>query len=125
VWINTNDTFIYGWVPLYHINLLGESNLVSIEFTNDSGMALLTCMNYLFTSIQDLEAVTDEQKKKDMELEYYRSIAMMQSISDDQMKKMIDTLEELRLGLIREGEESAHDVSAIEVVVEPTGQATT
>ena len=64
-------------------------------------MALLTCMNYLFTSIQDLEAVTDEQKKKDMELEYYRSIAMMQSISDDQMKKMIDTLEELRLGLIR------------------------
>lgn len=79
-------------------------------------MALLTCMNYLFTSIQDLEAVTDEQKKKDMELEYYRSIAMMQSISDDQMKKMIDTLEELRLGLIREGEESAHDVSAIEVV---------
>ncbi len=73
-------------------------------------------MNYLFTSIQDLEAVTDEQKKKDMELEYYRSIAMMQSISDDQMKKMIDTLEELRLGLIREGEESAHDVSAIEVV---------
>jgi len=86
-------------------------------------MALLTCMNYLFTSIQDLEAVTDEQKKKDMELEYYRSIAMMQSISDDQMKKMIDTLEELRLGLIREGEESAYDVSAIEVV-EPTGQAT-
>ena len=86
-------------------------------------MALLTCMNYLFTSIQDLEAVTDEQKKKDMELEYYRSIAMMQSISDDQMKKMIDTLEELRLGLIREGEKSAHDVSAIEVV-EPTGQAT-
>ena len=80
-------------------------------------------MNYLFTSIQDLEAVTDEQKKKDMELEYYRSIAMMQSISDDQMKKMIDTLEELRLGLIREGEESAYDVSAIEVV-EPTGQAT-
>lgn len=79
-------------------------------------MALLTCMNYLFTSIQDLEAVTDEQKKKDMELEYYRSIAMMQSISDDQMKKMIDTLEELRLGLIREGEETAHDVSAIEVV---------
>ena len=79
-------------------------------------MALLTCMNYLFTSIQDLDAVTDEQKKKDMELEYYRSIAMMQSISDDQMKKMIDTLEELRLGLIREGEESAHDVSAIEVV---------
>ena len=79
-------------------------------------MALLTCMNYLFTSIQDLEAVTDEQKKKDMELEYYRSIAMMQSISDDQMKKMIDTLEELRLGLIREGEESAYDVSAIEVV---------
>jgi len=73
-------------------------------------------MNYLFTSIQDLEAVTDEQKKKDMELEYYRSIAMMQSISDDQMKKMIDTLEELRLGLIREGEESAYDVSAIEVV---------
>lgn len=73
-------------------------------------------MNYLFTSIQDLDAVTDEQKKKDMELEYYRSIAMMQSISDDQMKKMIDTLEELRLGLIREGEESAHDVSAIEVV---------
>jgi len=73
-------------------------------------------MNYLFTSIQDLEAVTDEQKKKDMELEYYRSIAMMQSISDDQMKKMIDTLEELRLGLIREGEETAHDVSAIEVV---------
>ena len=63
-------------------------------------------MNYLFTSIQDLDAVTDEQKKKDMELEYYRSIAMMQSISDDQMKKMIDTLEELRLGLIREGEES-------------------
>ena len=85
-------------------------------------MAFLTCMNYLFTSIQDLEAVTDEQKKKDMELEYYRSIAMMQSISDDQMKKMIDTLEELRLGLIREGKESAHDVSAIEVVVEPTGQ---
>jgi len=124
VWINTNDTFIYGWVPLYHINLLGESNLVSIEFTNDSGMAFLTCMNYLFTSIQDLEAVTDEQKKKDMELEYYRSIAMMQSISDDQMKKMIDTLEELRLGLIREGKESAHDVSAIEVVVEPTGQVT-
>jgi len=79
-------------------------------------MALLTCMNYLFTSIQDLEDVTDEQKKKDMELEYYRSIAMMQSISDDQMKKMIDTLEELRLGLIREGEESAYDVSAIEVV---------
>jgi len=79
-------------------------------------MALLTCMNYLFTSIQDLESVTDEQKKKDMELEYYRSIAMMQSISDDQMKKMIDTLEELRLGLIREGEESAYDVSAIEVV---------
>ena len=79
-------------------------------------MALLTCMNYLFTSIQDLEAVTDEQKKKDMELEYYRSIAMMQSISDDQMKKMIDTLEELRLGLIREGEESAYDASAIEVV---------
>ena len=79
-------------------------------------MALLTCMNYLFTSIQDLDAVTDEQKKKDMELEYYRSIAMMQSISDDQMKKMIDTLEELRLGLIREGEESAYDVSAIEVV---------
>ena len=79
-------------------------------------MALLTCMNYLFTSIQDLDAVTDEQKKKDMELEYYRSIAMMQSISDDQMKKMIDTLEELRIGLIREGEESAHDVSAIEVV---------
>jgi len=73
-------------------------------------------MNYLFTSIQDLEDVTDEQKKKDMELEYYRSIAMMQSISDDQMKKMIDTLEELRLGLIREGEESAYDVSAIEVV---------
>jgi hypothetical protein len=73
-------------------------------------------MNYLFTSIQDLESVTDEQKKKDMELEYYRSIAMMQSISDDQMKKMIDTLEELRLGLIREGEESAYDVSAIEVV---------
>lgn len=73
-------------------------------------------MNYLFTSIQDLEAVTDEQKKKDMELEYYRSIAMMQSISDEQMKKMIDTLEELRLGLIREGEESAYDVSAIEVV---------
>jgi len=73
-------------------------------------------MNYLFTSIQDLDAVTDEQKKKDMELEYYRSIAMMQSISDDQMKKMIDTLEELRLGLIREGEESAHDVSAIEVI---------
>ena len=73
-------------------------------------------MNYLFTSIQDLEAVTDEQKKKDMELEYYRSIAMMQSISDDQMKKMIDTLEELRLGLIREGEESAYDVSVIEVV---------
>ena len=97
--------------------------MVSIEFTNDSGMALLTCMNYLFTSIQDLDAVTDEQKKKDMELEYYRSIAMMQSISDDQMKKMIDTLEELRLGLIREGEESAHDVSAIEVI-EPTGQAT-
>lgn len=79
-------------------------------------MALLICMNYLFTSIQDLEAVTDEQKKKDMELEYYRSIAMMQSISDDQMKKMIDTLEELRLGLIREGEKSAYDVSAIEVV---------
>ena len=79
-------------------------------------MALLTCMNYLFTSIQDLDAVTDEQKKKDMELEYYRSIAMMQSISDDQMKKMIDTLEELRIGLIREGEESAHDMSAIEVV---------
>ena len=86
-------------------------------------MALLTCMNYLFTSIQDLEAVTDEQKKKDMELEYYRSIAMMQSISDDQMKKMIDTLEELRLGLIREGEETARDMSAIEVV-EPTEQAT-
>jgi len=73
-------------------------------------------MNYLFTSIQDLESVTDAQKKKDMELEYYRSIAMMQAITDNQMKSMVDKLEELRIGLMKEGEDQAADLNTIEVV---------
>jgi len=90
--------------------------LVSIEFNNEEGLALLTCMNYLFTSIQDLESVTDAQKKKDMELEYYRSIAMMQAITDNQMKSMVDKLEELRIGLMKEGEDQAADLNTIEVV---------
>jgi len=90
--------------------------MVTLEVTNDEGLALLTCMNYLFASIQDLESIADEQKKKDAELEYYRSIAMMQSISDEQMKNLIDKLEELRLSLIKIGEDKAAEVSVVEMV---------
>lgn len=97
--------------------------MVNIEITNEEGFALLTCMNYLFSSIQDLEAIKDEQQKKDAELEYYRSIAMMQGISDAQMRSMIDKLEELRVALVKEGADNATEVGVVEMVSE-SGSAT-
>lgn len=93
--------------------------MVNVEITNEEGIALLTCMNYLFSSIQDIESIKDEQQKKDAELEYYRSIAMMQGISDDSMKALIDKLEVIRIGLIKEGEDKAADVSVVEMVPDP------
>jgi len=92
---------------------------VTVEFDKEQGLALLTCMNYLFCSIQDLDLITDEQQKKDAELEFYRAIAGMQSISDEQMKSLFSKLEEIRIGLIKNGANEAADVSVVEVVDEP------
>ena len=93
--------------------------MVQVEFDNAEGIALLTCMNYLFSSIQDIESIKDEQQKKDAELEYYRSIAMMQGISDASMKALIDKLEVLRIALMKEGSDVASDISVVEMHDEP------
>lgn len=91
--------------------------MIKIEFSASEGFALLTCMNYLFASIQDVDGIEDEQKKKDVELEYYRAIARMQNIKDEDMMAMVDKLEELRVALVKEGgEPEAVDLGVIETV---------
>lgn len=98
-------------------------HMVTIEFSKDEGLTLLTCINYLFASIQDVDAVKDEQAKKDVELEYYRAVAMMQQIEDAHMKSLVQKLEELRLGLIKEGETEAQDIPVVEVVDDSAAEA--
>lgn len=90
--------------------------MINIEFSTSEGFTLLTCMRYLFASIQDVEKIEDEQEKKDVELEYYRSVANMESIKDEDMAAMISKLEEIRVALIKEGEPDASDLGIIETV---------
>lgn len=96
------------------------SSTVKLPLTLDEGYTLLTCMNYLFSSIQDLEAIDNEQEKKDAELEWFRCIAEMQAIKDTSMLALIEKLEILRLELIKKGEHKAGEISVLDYVPEPS-----
>ena len=90
---------------------------VEISFELQTGLTLLKCINYLFASIQDVESIKDDKEKMDaMELAYRRAVDDMQSITDDEMKGMLDKLEELRLGLIKEDQGgAANDMPVVEM----------
>ena len=102
-----------------------SSMTVKLPLSLEEGYTLLTCMNYLFSSIQDLEAIENEQEKKDAELEWFRCIAEMQAIDDTSMIALVDKLEVLRLELIKKGEHKAGEISVLEYVPEPASPTTT
>lgn len=89
---------------------------VEISFESQTGLSLLKCINYLFASIQDVEAIKDDKEKMDAaELQWRRAVDDMESITPKEMTDLFAKLEELRLGLIKEGGSEAQDLPVVEM----------
>lgn len=99
--------------------------MVNVEISHEVGITLLDCMNYFFASLQDAEKIEDPVRKKDAELEYYKSIFRLQAVSESNMDSLIALLEELRIALLKEGNEEVNDVSVVEIVNDTVDEATT
>lgn len=90
--------------------------MVAIEFDNDTGLTLLRWMNYLFASIQDVEAIKDDPVALDAaELSFRRALDGVEKITQEHTIALFNKLEELRLALIKDGETDASDIDVVEV----------
>lgn len=66
--------------------------MVTLEVTEEQGYALISCINYLFAGLQDIEKIESQEGKDKAELDLRRAIDQMSNIPDENMQSMFDLL---------------------------------
>jgi hypothetical protein len=91
--------------------------MIQWNLSKETARTLIVFMNHFYVSSVDLDAITDEIQKKDLEISYLKSCNDLQSITEEEETNFLAAFNELREMAIKEYNEAITPNELVDPVI--------